>query len=64
MRPLFMGEGDDEGALPGVLRFLEILPLELELELELVAPDLFDLAADVRWVDIRPVPPEVEVVPL
>ena len=62
MRPLFMGEGDDEGALPGVLRFLEILPLELELEL--VAPDLLDLAADVRWVDIRPVPPEVEVVPL
>ena len=57
-----MGEGDDEGALPGVLRFLEILPLELELEL--VAPDLLDLAADVRWVDIRPVPPEVEVVPL
>ena len=43
-----MVEGDEEGALPGVLRFLETRALELELELELVAPDLLDLAADVR----------------
>jgi len=44
MRPLFMVEGGEEGALPGVLRFLEILPLGPEL----VTPDLLDLAADVR----------------
>ncbi len=44
MRPLCMVEGDEEGALPGVLRFLETRALELEL----VAPDLLDLAADVR----------------
>ena len=59
MPPLFIAEGDEEGALPGVLRFLEILPLELELEL--VAPDLLDLAADVREVDVRPAPREIEV---
>jgi len=53
-----MAEGGEEGAMPGVLRFLEILPLEL------VTPDLLDLAADIRGVDIRPVPREAEVVPL
>ncbi len=40
-----------------VLRFLEILPLEL------ATPDLLDLAADERGVDIRPVLRDVEVVP-
>jgi len=58
MRSLYVVEGDGEGVLLGVLRFLEILPLEL------VTPDLLDLAADIRGVDIRPVPREAEVVPL
>ncbi len=59
MRPLLIVEADAEGTLPGVLRFLEILPLELELS----TPDLLDLAADVPGVDIRPVPRDVEVAP-
>jgi len=57
MRPLFMVEGGEEGAPPGVLSFLEILPLEL------ATPDLLDLAADVRGVDVRPIPRDVEIVP-
>jgi len=58
MRSLYVVEGDGEGVLLGMLRFLEILPLEL------VTPDLLDLAADMRGVDIRPAPREAEVVPL
>ncbi len=57
MRPLFMLEGGEEGAPPGVLRFLETR------ELELATPDLLDLAADVREVDVRPIPRDVEIVP-
>ena len=58
MRSLYVVEGDGEGVLLGVLRFLEILPLEPG------TTDLLDLAADVRGVDIRPVPRDAEVVPL
>jgi hypothetical protein len=58
MRSLYVVEGDEIGALLEVLRFLEILPLELP------TPGLLDLAADVRGVDIRPVPRDAEVVPL
>jgi len=57
MRPLPIVEADEEGTLLVVLRFLEILPLELP------TPDLLDLAADVRGVDVRPIPRDVEIVP-
>ena len=53
-----MAEGGEEGALPGVLRLLETRAPEL------ATPDPLDLAADVREVDVRPVPREAEVVPL
>jgi len=57
MRPLPIVEADEEGALLVVLRFLETRALEL------ATPDLLVLAADVRWVDVRPIPRDVEVVP-
>jgi len=57
MRPLPIVEADEEGALLVVLRFLETRALEL------ATPDLLDLAADVRGVDVRPIPRDVEVVP-
>jgi len=57
MRPLPIVEADEERALLVVLRFLETRALEL------ATPDLLDLAADVRGVDVRPIPRDVEIVP-
>ena len=58
MRPLRAAKGGEEGELLGVLRFLEILPLEL------ATPDLLEPDGDVREVYVRlVVPRDVEVVP-
>ncbi len=57
MRPLRAAKGGEEGELLWVLRFLEILPLEL------ATPDLLETDGDVREVDVRPVALDVEVVP-
>ncbi len=57
MRPMRAGEGDGEGVLPGMLRFLETLPLELPTP-EMLGPD-----GDIREAETRPVERDVEVVP-
>ena len=56
MRPLRAAKGGEEGELLGVLRFLEILPLELPTP-DLLEPDVYP-----REVDVRPVARDVEVV--